>query len=107
MKAVERGAALLDERLGPEWDEKIDLERLALGSTCDCIVGQLYQAPRRRKHAAYWRGIKELGVKGSEPEYGFDTACGRPGRRGFGSYWSLTAAWKRLIKSRRKAREAA
>ncbi len=39
MKTVERGAALLDEQLGSEWDEKIDLKQLSLGSCRFCILG--------------------------------------------------------------------
>lgn len=37
---VDKGCKLLDERLGPEWVEKIDLDQLNLQSNCDCILGQ-------------------------------------------------------------------
>ena len=37
------GAAYLDRRFGPLWDERIDLERLAIHSPCRCIAGQLGQ----------------------------------------------------------------
>jgi hypothetical protein len=37
---VERGAALLDERL-PGWAKQIDLTILDLSSGCDCVLGQL------------------------------------------------------------------
>lgn len=38
---VDKGCKLLDERLGPEWVEKIDLRQLQLASNCDCVLGQL------------------------------------------------------------------
>lgn len=37
---VDKGCKLLDERLGPEWVEKIDLRQLNLQSGCACILGQ-------------------------------------------------------------------
>lgn len=37
---VDKGFKLLDERLGPEWVEKIDLRCLDLQSACACILGQ-------------------------------------------------------------------
>ena len=37
------GAAYLDRRFGPLWDERIDLERLAIHRPCRCIAGQLGQ----------------------------------------------------------------
>lgn len=37
---VDKGCKLLDERLGPEWVEKIDLKLLDLQSACACILGQ-------------------------------------------------------------------
>ena len=36
---VERGAALLDEKR-PGWWQDIDLGRLDISSSCDCIAGQ-------------------------------------------------------------------
>ena len=38
---VDKGCKLLDERLGPEWVEKIDLEILNLEFGCACVLGQL------------------------------------------------------------------
>jgi len=35
------GAAWLDSKFGPEWDRRIDFERLEIGSPVRCIVGQL------------------------------------------------------------------
>ncbi len=35
------GAAWLDSKYGPEWDRRIDFDRLEIGSPIWCIVGQL------------------------------------------------------------------
>lgn len=39
-RRIEKGMALLDERL-PGWERKIDLGTLDLQSGCDCVLGQL------------------------------------------------------------------
>lgn len=38
---VERGATLLDQRV-PGWHERVDVHRLRLISTADCVLGQLF-----------------------------------------------------------------
>lgn len=38
---VRRGAALAAKLVGPNWYNKIDLDRLEMGMTQDCICGQL------------------------------------------------------------------
>lgn len=38
---VSRGAALLDRKV-PGWENRIDLDRLDISSTANCILGQLY-----------------------------------------------------------------
>jgi hypothetical protein len=35
------GAAWLDSKYGPDWDRRIDFDRLEIGSPIWCIVGQL------------------------------------------------------------------
>jgi hypothetical protein len=35
------GAAWLDAKYGPDWDRRIDFDRLEIGSPIRCIVGQL------------------------------------------------------------------
>lgn len=92
---VARGAEFLDEKLGPEWHEQINLRTLDLGSTCNCVVGQLFRQGRR-DFAAYGRGTYKLGVK-DERRLGFMTW----GRQ---RYDSLTDSWKALIQQRRKER---
>ena len=39
---VERGAALLDEKV-PDWFEKIDTSSLSMTSSCNCVLGKLFQ----------------------------------------------------------------
>ena len=96
-KNVERGAELLDREL-PGWDERIDLDRLDLGSTCNCIVGQLNPAQAHLKHRRYDKGIAALGVENAPAKYGFNVW-------GQQRFESLTNAWKRLIAGRRKEEE--
>jgi len=40
-KQIARGMAWLDENF-PGWVEKIVLENLNLGSSCDCVLGQTF-----------------------------------------------------------------
>ena len=99
MKTVDRGAALLDEVYGPEWDERIDLERLNLSSICNCVLGQLHP----RAENGYYRGLRVTGLGHSFPKsssHGF--TYGR-----HATFEQLTNAWKRLIERRRKARAVA
>lgn len=39
---VERGAAWLDENVGPNWTDEIDLPSLDLASTSYCVLGQVF-----------------------------------------------------------------
>jgi hypothetical protein len=91
---VERGAEFLDEKL-PGWEEKINLRTLDLGSTCKCVVGQLYKEGPR-DHAAYDRGLDVLGIPdGMTARLGFNTW----GRQ---TFTRLTESWKDLIRQRRR-----
>jgi len=94
MKTVERGAALLDERL-PGWEDRIDLDKLDLSSTCNCVVGQLYR-PTPRSHLGYTEGLYTLEIK-NPSRFGFE-------RWPTSRYSRLTEAWRRLIELRRGAR---
>jgi hypothetical protein len=38
---IAKGVALLDEKW-PGWHERINLDTLDIGSSCDCVIGQLY-----------------------------------------------------------------
>jgi hypothetical protein len=92
-ECVAAGVALLDERR-PGWEQLIDLERLNLGSSCRCILGQLWAgAPGN----PYERGRDAIGlVWPATIRYGFD--AGSPY-----DYEALTGEWCRVITARREA----
>jgi hypothetical protein len=81
--AVERGAALLDEKC-PGWAERVDVESLNIASMRRCILGQLYG------HYTTGRDRLELGIGST---YGFDSHL-----RG---YDELNQDWRLAILSRR------
>lgn len=87
---VERGAALLDERV-PGWVDRINVDRLNVSSLFDCPLGQVFDG--------FWAGHKRLW--GELWMVSEARACG------FGdlpkNYPRLNAAWKSLILSRRQA----
>ena len=75
---VRRGAALLD-KMQPGWAKQINTTTLEMGSSCDCILGQLY--------GDYIDGAKAIGLCSiyQRIHYGFST-CGK---------WSdLDRLWK-------------
>jgi len=51
-QAVDRGAQMLYETVGPRWANGIDLETLDLGDSTLCVLGQLY--------GTYDKGVEEL-----------------------------------------------
>lgn len=85
---IERGATLLDER-EPGWEQRIDLDRLDMSSTCDCVLGQLAPMPY-----GFGPMVRFLGIAGETARLGFMTW-------GPESYGRLTAKWRALIASRR------
>jgi hypothetical protein len=97
-----RGAAWLDSKFGPSWDQKINLDRLEIGSPINCIVGQLM----RHGH------LSLLFINAGEGvEYGFSLGHWDalalflpipPVRR---PYRPLNDAWKALLRERCEARE--
>lgn len=90
---VERGAALLDEKR-PGWLDVIDVARLDIGSSCNCVGGQVGRA----LHLGTFVDVMgDLGLLVTEEAaYGFehDTEAG---------YEDLTTAWRSLILARRAA----
>lgn len=87
---VERGAALLDEKR-PGWPEAVDLGRLNIRSTCDCIAGQL---------GGFRETTQSLGLYGVTEDvmHGFEADDDDA------EYAALTDAWRDLIQQRRLAR---
>jgi hypothetical protein len=97
-KNVERGAVFLDAEL-PGWDDNINLERLQLGSTCYCVLGQQIKrgpdAAGRYQRVAEWLEVDPYGVEARR--LGF-MVWGRQ------TYRQLTRSWKLLIERRREGR---
>jgi hypothetical protein len=92
---VARGAALLDER-EPGWWQRIDLDRLYIGSTCDCVLGQLHGG-------SYVDGVQDLDLLYGTEDHGFMWHT-----RGVTDYDAeeaeaneLEAEWRTLIEERR------
>lgn len=98
---VALGVALLDTTLA-DWDQRIDLDRLDLGSTCNCVLGQEF-AGHPDAHGGdclpYDVGLDALfpdarDINRAAREHGFDGDFGKP-------HAELTAEWKRVILARR------
>ncbi len=91
------GAEFLDQRLGPDWDRKIDLDRLDIQCPFNCVLSQLM----RRGHLLLLFVDFAAGVN-----YGF--SCGMvdaifliPVPSVDRSFQRLTEAWKLVIRERR------
>lgn len=95
---VARGAALMDDKL-PGWVERIDLDRLDLHSSCNCILGQEF-ADHEDVDGEVWTGYDAAQgalLNYADPaEYGFDLAWSEAA-----NFPILTAEWKRVILARR------
>lgn len=84
---VERGAAWLDENR-PGWRDAIDLRRLRLSSTHNCVLGQVF--------GGFGRAWGEQGASDHQylvwaAEHGFFEPRGRP------YYDDLQRDWERVI----------
>lgn len=93
---VAAGAAFLDEH-EPGWVDQIDPDRLDLGSSCRCVVGQLQVHLFRYtiNDEPYLRALDRYQV--ADPfVLGFNAIDLR-------EYDGLTAAWRELILARRGA----
>lgn len=100
---VGRGAALQDEKR-PGWWRLIDLDRLDVASSCDCVAGQ--------QPGGYDRTMNALGIERSAEAAscgfqayapGLDLADLEYGRIIAEEYDALTGAWRELITRRRDA----
>ncbi|HEU5032738.1 MAG TPA: hypothetical protein VFV01_48000 [Spirillospora sp.] len=105
---VAAGAAWLDEKQ-PGWEARVNTERLNMESTCDCILGQVYEEAAQASdwfdwdfyEGAYWYVLQEhVGNRGSDwpVEHGF-TLLGAT----YGDWAALEAAWVDLLKTRAAA----
>jgi hypothetical protein len=80
-KNVQRGVALLDERL-PGWRRNVSRD-VNLASDCDCVLGELF--------GSYSKGLDVLNLSGAEAErYGFF-------RQSWQTWDKLTNAWRKVI----------
>jgi len=94
------GMAYLDKKLGADWDRKIDLDRLDIGSPRYCVLSQLI-----------CRGHWSLLFPANPVDFGF--SCGElldalfwlPMPHVKRSYRRLTAAWRLLFLKRQGERE--
>jgi hypothetical protein len=107
---VARGAALLDDNRPGWWqDPRLDAATIDSISTCDCVLGQLFDDEDEEEDDVlasdgYWVALEELGlghsadeaVEGSAGWYGFAS-------RTISDYRPLDAAWRELIEARRSA----
>lgn len=83
---VENGMRLLDEKFGTNFIDKIDPDRLDIGSGISCICGQLY--------GDYCNGRDKLGLTDHEAaKYGFYS-------RHVDRYGELTEAWRQGLLAR-------
>lgn len=127
LECAERGAELLDNRW-PGWWQEIDLSRLDLSDSCNCVLGQLgvdynragrqmlsidrdvmddpYARDQVSGYGLFLNVIfPDLGVPEEEmPYYGFDGEYTEEGHLPT-TYEGLTAAWVRIISTRLVTRE--
>ena len=91
MTRVARGAELLDRRK-PGWAAKINLDRLAMNSCDDCLLGQLY--------GNYFDGKGRLRIS-LGCDLGFDAGGIVEQRKGKANEFdALAALWRRQVRSR-------
>lgn len=93
---VAAGAAYLDVVVGPQWVDRIDLKVLDLGSTQDCVVGQLVG-----DYMTSAIGIADGSV------LGFDVVESRSVDDVEMDYDKLTREWVKIIRRRRREHKAA
>lgn len=99
---VDKGFKLLDERLGPEWVEKIDLRTLALQSNCSCVLAQLAidlgsQVQSFGGVVGPLFGVSPFEGNDLAVDYGFVLPDGDNPK----DYEALTKSWTRTISARR------
>lgn len=116
---VARGVALLDERV-PGWWERVEVLGLHMGSTCRCVLGQVFDKGGKShldvSSHGYFLGTKVLnpdapassawaeahGFDRTEAEYDDAYVADDEGEDpDTVAYPALQAEWTRVIKSRR------
>ena len=103
MREVEAGAAFLDVRV-PGWVKQIDLDTLDLARGNFCILGQLEEetGPVWTDGGAFGLAVRRMfGGDFNDPKIAKTIAA--LGFNGpYGNSARLTAAWKKLIRDRRR-----
>lgn len=89
-KRVQRGAALLDEKLGGTWRRRISADSLSMHDTCTCVLGQLF-----KDNYSYNGGLRVLGIEtwSEEIAYGFELA-----EHDSDDWRTLTTLWREEIR---------
>lgn len=90
---VEAGMDFLDERR-PGWMPRIDLDRLNISSSLDCVLGQL--------GGNYYEVLDAFGLN-SVDSYGFGFSGHRLSEGYECECYSLTLAWRQAITARMAA----
>jgi hypothetical protein len=110
------GMAALDQVYGPDWVDKIDLDKLDLANPRQCIVGQSESHRIGQVFGVYGQGITRIftAILPEPPDYtqemtlavayGFDVAAMRAQTDLAGQYRYLNGAWRRAIRARRAER---
>lgn len=109
---VEAGAKLLDERR-PGWAMRIDLDRLDMERSCNCVLGQEYEHDTggdTEDGSAYSIGLDNLNLLPfREDSYGFDLYVPEINEHGLTldeAYHLLDELWAEQVRARRTKTEA-
>lgn len=98
---VQRGAELLDRRLGPDWRQRVNPRSLRMANACQCVLGQLYggeDVNLEEEESGYSAGLHALRIRHAE-DYGFtildqDVFSGRD----HNAWKELAKAWRVELK---------
>lgn len=81
---VQRGIDLLNAKGSANWQKKIDLNRLNMRGSSDCILGQLY--------GRYFTGQDTINISQEKC-----VSCGFDSKEDLSSYVTLTQEWKEAL----------
>jgi hypothetical protein len=100
---VERGIALLNDHLGPDWPNLIDQETFDIASPSSCVLGQLYadKEPTEEQFAVAERISRETAAVARDDSDGYckglvildGDVLRHPGQFGFSTLEGLSERW--------------
>lgn len=96
---IDRGIRLLDERIGPDWINKIDLGELKMSHGCHCVLGQL----GKPNGMGFWDMVEDLRIEDRGDygaKYGFYIGLGKEER----CWYQLKIEWTEAILALREVR---